>query len=300
MSATTKIQWSNSTWTPVRATVKSNAAEIAKEKGYTSLIQIAGKMAGRAGPHCEHISPGCRICYAETLNGRCLPGHGTGLPFDRRSRDLVDIELDQKILAWPLHWQKPRMIFVCSQTDLFADFVPDAMIDRVFDVMAACPQHVFQSLTKRPTRMVEYMSLRKPTTNVWCGVSAENQEQADERIPLLLQTPASVRFVSYEPALELVDFRSWLPGLDWIIIGGESGQRRQRPQPFHLEWAKFVIAQCHAAGVAAFFKQAGSCPVFDGLPLKLRDAKGGDVSELPEFCRVREFPRGFADLGGTR
>lgn len=156
MSAKTGISWTGSTWTPLRARVKEDAGAIAKAKGYTSLVQIAEKMAGHVGVHCEHVSHGCDNCYAETNNERCLPANGTGLPFDRRSRDLVDPIVDEKILEWPLHWTKPRKIFVNSQTDTFGDWIPDEDLDRMFAVMALRPQHTFQILTKRWKRMRKY------------------------------------------------------------------------------------------------------------------------------------------------
>lgn len=231
----TTIEWTDRTWSPLRAQVREDAVAIARAKGYTSLIKIAEKMTGHVGQHCEHVSHGCDHCWAESDNHRCRPNNGTGLPYDRRSRDLVETIADEKILMQPLSWRKPQRVFVENQSDLFGDWVTDEAIDRVFAVMALCPQHTFQVLTKRPTRMLNWMctsdcSLRKaevwrriqqnrdwvfashlqgdwwPLKNVWLGVSVEDQETADERIPLLLQTPAAVRFVSYEPALGPVDF----------------------------------------------------------------------------------------------
>lgn len=149
-----------------------------------------------------------------------------------------------------------------------------------------------------------------PLPNVWLGVSVEDQTTADERIPLLLECPAAVRWVSYEPALGQVDFTrlTWGNGdfcnalvrdsyrggldserLDWIVVGGESGPGAR---PFDLAWAQSVIRQCAEAGVPAFFKQAGSHPVADGTRLRLRDRKGGDLSELPAEFNVREWPHG--------
>src|SRR6185437_1578077 len=100
----TGIEWTDSTWSPIRVRVKADAAEIARAKGYSSLVAIAEKMAGHEGSHCEHVSPGCEHCYAETNNHRCLPANGTGLPYDRRARDIVEAFVDEKILLQPLRW----------------------------------------------------------------------------------------------------------------------------------------------------------------------------------------------------
>jgi protein gp37 len=233
----TSIEWTNKTYSPIRVRVKADAAAIAHEKGYTSLVQIVERMAGRVGPHCEHISPGCEKCYAGTNNRRCLPSNGTGLPYDRRSRDLVEAFVDEKILLQPLSWKGPQRIFVENQSDLYGDWVTDEMIDQVEAVMALCPRHTFQVLTKRPERMgrhafreERYDSLlekadrirayrpelcsipisdprRFPLRNVHRGTSCENQKAADDRIPWLLQTPAAVRFVSAEPLLGEISFK---------------------------------------------------------------------------------------------
>lgn len=141
-----------------------------------------------------------------------------------------------------------------------------------------------------------------PLPNVWLGVSVEDQATADERIPLLLRTPAAVRFVSYEPALGPVNLLRYMsvplaeidnPGamLDWVIVGGESGPGAR---PFDIQWARNTVAQCKAAGVACFVKQVGSVPMERGerwrYEPKLKDRKGGDWEEWPEDLRVREFP----------
>ena len=330
MANKSSIEWTDSTWTPIRARVKQDAAKIAAGRGYSSLIQIATRMAGRVGPHCEHVSPGCELCYSDTNNGRCLPHNGTGLPFDRRSRDLVDVFIDEKILLQPLRWKQGRRVFVCSQTDLFAEFVPDELIDRVFAVMALCPQHTFQVLTKRPERMLKYFADMGrvgeqvagfcwdwklshtegiltppvfPLSNVWMGVSVENQKYADERIPLLFRTPAAIRFVSYEPAIGPVDFSrwdntalgEWRSELDWIIVGGESGPGAR---PFDIEWARKVVMQCTGQKTAVFVKQLGAKPL-QALPGDVAaqplfppplDRKGGEMSEWPPDLRVRQFP----------
>lgn len=227
----TSIEWTDKTWSPIRVRVKADAATIARDKGYTSLVQIADRMAGRVGPHCEHVSPGCANCYAGTNNRRCLPSNGTGLPYDRRSRDLVESFVDERILLEPLKWKGPQRIFVENQSDLYGEWVTDEMIDQVEAVMALSPRHTYQVLTKRPERMGRHAfredrydrlldaadrirayhpelcsvpishPTRFPLRNVHRGVSCEDQAAADKRIPWLLQTPAAVRFLSCEPLL---------------------------------------------------------------------------------------------------
>jgi protein gp37 len=271
MSDGSKIEWTDATWNPVRA---RHAAMPDPERE-----------PPRNGWYCEHVSPGCEHCYAETMNNRL----GTGLPFKPGHRKDVEIYLDAKTLLAPHGWKKPRMIFVCSMTDLFGEWVTDEWIDRIFTVMALCPQHTFQVLTKRPDRMREYFRdggantdvvlstfWQWPFPNVWLGVSAEDQQRADERIPVLLDTPAAVKFVSLEPLLGPIDLVTggevteighinWLrghrgpeppiPRLDWVIVGGESGPGAR---PMHPDWARSLRGQCKAAGVPFFFKQWGS------------------------------------------
>lgn len=277
MSSQTGISWTDSTWTPVKARRKDT---------------------GKVGVHCVKVSPECTHCYSETFNKRNLPSHGTGLPFTVLSGQQVDIFLDDKTLLEPLKWRKPRRIFVCSQTDLFADFVTDEMIDRLFTVMALCPQHTFQVLTKRPARMKAWADnfgrladkihdFRRargdfgvvgplphippgyawwPLANVWLGVTAGTQAMAHERIPHLLNTHAAVRFISVEPQLEPVRINAhvipelWNSQLHWVIQGGESGHGAR---PFNLQWARDLRDQCEAAGVAYFLKQLGAKPIGD-------------------------------------
>jgi protein gp37 len=274
-----------------------DAPAIAMTKGYSSLIPVAMKMRSHVGQHCEHVSPGCEHCYAETNNHRCLPANGTGLPYDRRARDLIEPFIDEKVLLQPLKWREkrwydpddgtlaklePRKIFVENQSDLFGEWVTDEMLDRIFAVMALSPQHTFQVLTKRPKRMLAYLSdpivyVRVhrqgcqtphpssgphfipplPLLNVWLGVSVENQAAADERIPLLLQTPAAVRFVSCEPLLGPVDLDAYMgwpgdPNLNWVIAGCESGPGvRDVPDDVF----RSLRDQCVVAGVPFFLKQ---------------------------------------------
>ena len=301
-------------------------------------IRARHRATGKLGWYCQRISEGCKFCYAATMN----EWRGNGVDYTVPVFKDVELFLDEDMLTAPLRWRWPRRVFLCSMTDLFADFVPDEWIDRIFAVMALAPRHTFQVLTKRPERMFAYLSAPDvvarrvwtaahldpdthddlwPLPNVWLGVSVEDQATADERIPLLLKTPAAVRFVSYEPALGPVDFSAWVfdrraeinhlvngPAmlnrdqaedsvshpLDWLIVGGESGPNAR---PFDLAWARSAVAQCRAAGVPVFLKQLGTRPVYyDGgrnpvCSLKLTDRKGGDCSEWPENLRIREWPR---------
>lgn len=339
----TSIQWTNKTWSPLRVKVRHDAARIAEEKGYTSLIEIGKTMAGHIGPHCEAVSQGCTNCYSQTNNHRCLPANGTGLPFDRRSRDLVAPFVDERILLQPLRWKSPQKIFVENQSDLFGEWVREEDIDRVFAVMVMCHQHTFQVLTKRPERMLKWFDNdpvnrmcghmawinrhkdnsiataaatframtdeRWPLGNVWMGISCEDWKTAEERAAILRKVPAHVRFISQEPQ---IDSRiEWTPeklaGISWLVQGGESGPGART---FDLKWARTALGECRAAGVAYFLKQVGAKPIDsdyshwghrmrigDGnqeynryVRVKLKDRKGGDMSEWPESLRVREFP----------
>jgi protein gp37 len=247
MGEKTGIAWTESTWTPVRA---------------------RNKATSKVGWHCVHVTEGCLHCYSESMNRRL----GTGLPFKPGHAKDIDLFVDEKLLTDPLRWKRGRMIFVCSMTDLFADFVPAAWIDRVFAVMALSPQHTFQCLTKRPERMREYCSdpetpqriaqavrefdaarpvIAWPLPQVWLGVSAENQDAYDQRWPILAKTPASVRFVSYEPALGPLRLSVGLTP-DWLICGAESGAGAR---PCDLEWVRSIRDQCAIVGVKFFFKQ---------------------------------------------
>lgn len=248
MSTGSKIEWTDATWNPVTG--------------------------------CAPISEGCANCYARRmarrLTGRC--GYPAGDGFS------VAVHHGARFTA-PLRWRKPRRVFVCSMGDLFHDDVSSYEIAAVWDVMERCPQHKFQVLTKRPERMRRELSLEggafipHVTPNVWLGVTAENQARADERISILLQTPAAVRFVSVEPMLGPVDLRPWLVPLsmtadrrrheqqiggrlDWVICGGETGPGAR---PMNPSWAMDLSAQCAAAGVPFFFKKWGN----DGPPDEL-------------------------------
>lgn len=258
---------------------------------------------------CTRVSAGCQACYAERLVHRGLSPQHRGLTriVNGTPHWTGAVRLVESALDLPLRWRKPRRIFVNSLSDLFHEAVPDEWIDRIFRTMLSAPQHVYQVLTKRPARMLEYLKdqgLGWPWPFVWLGVSVEDQTTADERIPVLLQTPAAVRWVSYEPALGPVTFHpladrmyrmfsrwygpdgqfdptgsqpekermeAYFPRVDWIVVGGESGPGAR---PFDLAWARQTIAQGLAAGVPVFVKQLGALPYEHNgdWPLLYRDA----------------------------
>jgi len=307
--------------------------------GFTwNPIRARNKETGKVGTFCTHASPGCSNCYAEAIGKR----FGTGLAFNVPNLEKVEFFIDEKILEEPLKRKKPATIFVGDMFDLFHEAIPQELIAKVFHVMCEprSREHVFQVLTKRTGHMCQFFgnwnSMTRdfgplypfmwPRPNIWLGTSVESQKYADERIPLLLQTPAAVRFLSVEPMLEAITFRPQcdsledkihamangyankpmeLQGIDWLICGGESGPGAR---PFNLAWAESLQEQCKAAGVPFFMKQVGSKPLIPkamelsargefltettcGDPARLIvTSKGGDMSEWPESLRVREFP----------
>lgn len=248
------IEWTDATWNPIRA---------------------RNRITGQVGWFCEHVSRECDFCYAEKQNVNTF--FGNGLPYKSSSLPQLELFLDEEMLTRPLRWRRPRHIFVCSMTDLFGRFVNGEWIDRIFEVMHAAKQHTFQVLTKRPERMYDHVSRsawlsNDPLPNVWLGVSAGDQSAAEKRVPLLLQTPAAVRFVSAEPLLGPVDLSIYLASgyvepphtdvVDWVIAGGESGPSAR---PMHPDWARKIRDDCGDYGRAFFFKQWGEWrPIFEG------------------------------------
>ncbi len=219
MSAQSKIEWTDATWNPVRG--------------------------------CTQISPGCKNCYAKTFaeRWRGLRGH----PFEQG----FDVRLVPEKLGDPLRWVSSKLIFVNSMSDLFHPLVPDDYIEKVGRVMSAADWHVYQVLTKRPERMCPALGdfLHGPATakHVWWGVSVENRKHGLPRVELLRASNASVKFLSIEPLLEdLGDFE--LSGIDWVIVGGESGPGAR---PIEREWIVRLRDQCAEAKVPFFFKQWG-------------------------------------------
>lgn len=340
MSATSQIEWTDATWNPTRG-----CARVSPGCKHCYAERFAARFAGDGMPYNGLVKLGSRVVKREFANGDVELKKVALEPRWTGAARFVPEMLDQ-----PLRWKKPRRIFVNSMSDLFHEDVTDQQIAAVFGVMAACSQHTFQILTKRAERMrtwfkwhdastrergnpwialmreaFGYLSdafverIQKlgpwPLPNVWLGVSVEDQTRLAERVPLLLSTPAALRFVSAEPLLGKLDFDvdceahesieglyrvNFLNGrnrdmgrpcpnvsrLDWVIVGGESGPGSR---PFHLEWARSIVTQCRKADTPVFVKQMGDAPHLDGKPLKL-SRKGKDMAEWPEDLRVREMP----------
>ncbi len=237
MSDRTGIEWTDATWSPVTG--------------------------------CSKVSPGCAHCYAERmaltrLSGK--PGY-PGLPWTPENA-AENVVLRPDRLDLPLRWRKPRRVFVNSMSDLFHERVPDAFIDDVFNVMAHARRHTFQVLTKRPERMCSWAINRDietgwrlvpapdgtawATRNVWLGTSIESDRWVG-RADALRETPAAVRFISAEPLLGPLPSLD-LTGIDWLIVGGESGQHCRKMDP---EWVRDLRDRATSANVAFFFKQWG-------------------------------------------
>lgn len=272
----TKIEWAEEIWNPVTG--------------------------------CSPVSEGCQNCYAKRMANRLRGRYG--YPEDKPFK--VTSHPDR--LDQPLKWKKPRRIFVCSMGDLFHKDVPFSFICDVFARILLETRHTFLILTKRPERMKEFFDTllvkKLPLPNVWLGVTAENQDQADLRIPILLEIPAKVRFVSVEPMLTVMDLEKYLmscedcgnqgsipldnkPGnslgrlcldacikrgepnsLDWVICGAESGYNAR---PMQINWARNLKDQCEEANVYFFLKQMN----VDGKLVKMPELDGHKWNEYP-------------------
>lgn len=216
MSVTSSIEWTDATWNPLRG--------------------------------CQKVSPGCKHCYAETFTERFrgVPGH----PFEQG----FDLRLVPEALGLPLRWRSPKRIFVNSMSDLFQDGVPDAYIEQVFDVMRRASHHTaFQVLTKRSARLRELAPRLPWPDNVWIGVSVETDRYTSRIADLATVQQAAVRFLSVEPLLGPIPVLP-LDGIDWVIVGGESGHGAR---PMDPAWVTDIRDQCVRAGVPFFFKQWG-------------------------------------------
>lgn len=217
------------------------------------------------------------------------------------------IRLHPERLDLPARWKKPRKIFVNSMSDLFHEKIPNDFIRQVYQTMLQVNRHVYLVLTKRPDRMVELLTnadwwrgpvKRGKAYHVWNGVSCEDQETADLRIPLLGQIGHGSNFLSLEPLiggidlsqhlLEVWDLNTVVPkAFEWVIIGGESGTNAR---PCHLEWIVDIVDQCQFVGIRAFVKQLGSNPMLMGEPYAKRSHKGSHPHEIPLSIRVKEYP----------
>jgi protein gp37 len=195
---------------------------------------------------CSKVSLGCKNCYAERMAKR-LQAMGV-----QQYRNGFDVTLAPKALADPFDWVKPRIVFVNSMSDLFHERVPSYYIKKVFDVMAATPQHTYQILTKRHMRLAKIASQLPWPTNVWMGVSVEDQK-ATLRIPYLVSTPARLKFLSIEPLIGPIT-RLPLTGIEWVIVGGESGPGAR---PLKKMWVENIHDRCIRQNVSFFFKQWG-------------------------------------------
>lgn len=195
---------------------------------------------------CDKISPGCKHCYAERLAIR-LQAMGQANYVNG-----FKLTLQEQALELPLQWRKPRTVFVNSMSDLFHKDVPTSFIHRAFEVMRKAHWHQFQVLTKRADRLEQLAGELTWPPNIWMGVSVENQDYAF-RIDHLRRTPAHIKFLSLEPLLGPLPNLN-LRGIDWVIVGGESGPGARLMEP---EWVRDIRNQCHRAKVAFFFKQWG-------------------------------------------
>jgi protein gp37 len=214
MAAKTTIEWTEMTWNPVTG--------------------------------CSKISSGCKNCYAERMAKRL---QGMGVP---QYANGFKVQLAPHVLNNPFKWANSRFVFVNSMSDLFHEEVPVEYIQRVFEVMSATPQHTYQILTKRHERMSKIAPVLPWPSNVWMGVSVEDQK-ATNRIAALVGTPACVKFISIEPLIGPIDDLR-LDGIDWVIVGGESGPGARRMEK---AWIEAIFAKCLSDGVAFFFKQWG-------------------------------------------
>ena len=225
---------------------------------------------------CTKVSHGCKNCYAESIANRFWG-----------DRKFTDVLCHEDRLALPGSWKKGKMIFVNSMSDLFHDDVQDDFIDRVYKVMAENKQHTFQVLTKRPERMLEYykkvyggkdMLYEDVIPNIWLGVSVEDQKSADERIPLLLKTPAAIRWLSVEPLLDEIDISLiFARDIDWVVVGAESGANAR---DMNISWPRGIKILCDRMSIPFFMKQICS----QGRPIPFE--------EFPSDLQVREYPAG--------
>ncbi len=231
----TKIEWTDETWNPVTG--------------------------------CNKVSHGCEHCYAERLALRLKTMRNP------RYKNGFEVTLHDDLLDLPLTWKKPKMIFTCSMSDLFHEKVPAEFIEKAFITMNKASHHTFQVLTKRAERMQKLSEKFFWTNNIWNGVTVEDEDQI-YRIDLLKNTPAKIKFLSVEPMLS--DFpRLDLSGIDWVIVGGESGPGCREMK---IEWVRKMRDQCNEQKIPFFFKQA----YIDGKKVSTPELDGRKWAEFPE------------------
>ncbi len=254
----TSITWTQLTSNPIHFIVKGDPVREKARKGWL----------------CTKVSKGCTNCYSETINFR----YGNKLPYNQTSLDRGEWVFYE---SEPLEWaglEEPSMIFVCDMTDLFHPGIPNGYRDKMFSGMEVAPWHTFQVLTKRPEEALSYYGARNESSlwnfpsSLWLGATVESPDYVD-RLDVLRKIPAKTRFVSFEPLLEDIGEVN-LKGIDWIIVGAESGNKRR---PFDLEWAYNLLDQARLQNVKYFFKQTS------GL-------YSGSLEGVPEDLIVREFP----------
>ena len=238
--STSKIEWTDASWNPITG--------------------------------CTKISSGCQHCYAEVMARRLC-----AMRVDKYKNGF-QVTLHEYCLNEPVKWRKPKTIFVCSMSDLFHKDVPFVFIDRVLSVIECTPQHRYQILTKRADRMAEYFSTRDVPGNVWLGVTVDVQTSKPRIDALRGIKDVPIRFLSCEPLLEDLGTLD-LTGIDWIIVGGESGRQAR---PMKEEWALNIKHQVDAAGKAFFFKQWGTWGS-DGVK---RDKHKNGKKLLGEICQA--------------
>jgi protein gp37 len=270
-----------------------------QNQNFMSNIEWTGKTLNPT-IGCTEVSAGCRECYAAKMAWRLTHMHPdsqyNGLTKKLANGRIVwtgKIKLLPERLAELAKNKKPTVYFVDSMSDLFHEEIPFDFILKAIFAMEDTPWHTFQILTKRPKRAVEFFEWHswKPSKNIWIGVSVEDQKAANERIPLLLQIPAAIRFLSCEPLLGPLDLRKAFyqdlgpARIHWVITGGESGSNAR---VCSSEWMADIVKQCKAAGVPVFVKQMGKKLA---QLWRMSDSKGGKLEEFPEGLRYREFPK---------
>ncbi len=263
MGKESSIQWTDSTWNPFHG--------------------------------CRKVSEGCKYCYMYRDK-------------ERYGQDPTVVLKSKGNFNMPLKYKDPLKIFTCSWSDFFIE-EGDQYRDELWDIIKRTPQHTYQILTKRPERIKDHLPSDWGTgyKNVWLGVSAENQERAEQRISILLTIPSHVRFVSAEPLLGPIDLTSFsetwsaysnvnfndikraIEKLDWIIIGGESGNDKGKYlyRDCKIDWIKSLLQQCKKYETPIFIKQMGTHLAKE---LDLSDRHGGDMEEWPEVFQIRQFP----------